>query len=305
MLMTRESLEFYSARLGRVFWATTLGVGIGALVTVIGSSEAKGNVIHRSRNFYGVLSVLERDKDKPRDYHRLLRHGRTIHGIQYMLSEKQDTPVTYYPNDSGIGRALRAALLGEPKHIGVIGMGAGVVAAYGRKGDRVRFYEIDPDVISAADNYFYFTKNSKSEIDVVLGDARLSMEREPAQEFDLFIIDAFSSAAIPTHLLTKEAFEVYLRHLKPGGVFVLHITNRYIDLRPVVARLARKFGLEVRAVKVKARPDELVVDSIWVIMTSNSEFFDKSEFADIKTVELPMGELWTDDYSNVFGLLKW
>jgi spermidine synthase len=225
-----------------------------------------------------------------------------------MAKDKQNQPTTYFTEKSGAGRAIRVSQARGKVHIGVIGLGIGVVATYGNVGDRFRFYEINPDVVYAAKEYFSFLGDSKAQIDIILGDARLSLEREKDQNFDVLMIDAFSSDSIPVHLLTKQAMSVYLRHLSSSGLLVFHISNRHLDLRPVVNELAKHHNLHSRTIRTNANPSELVADSTYMVLASNSLFFENDMFSDIPlkdSVPIPKGDLWTDDYSNVFALLRW
>jgi spermidine synthase len=191
--------------------------------------------------------------------------------------------------------------------VGVVGLGAGTVAAYGRVGDHYTFYEINPQVIELAKRDFTFLRDSAASIAIIPGDARLSLEGQPPQEFDVVAVDAFSGDAIPVHLLTREAFEIYFRHLKPHGVLVVHISNSYLKLEPVVERAATHFAKP--AARIRSENDEAngILRSTWVLMTTNQEFL---EMPEIRQAGLPLArtsnfQLWTDDYSNLLGILRW
>jgi len=179
------------------------------------------------------------------------------------------------------------------------------VAGYGREGDYVRYYEINPLVIRVNDSQFYFLKDCKCKHDISLGDARLSLEREPPQNFDVLAVDAFSSDAIPVHLLTREAMEVYFRHLKPDGILVVHISNRFLDLEPVIAGEAKALGKAARIVDTDEDESNDYFGATWVMVTAPSPGFNQIEtlgsnaLSTKKTVRL-----WTDDYSNLFQILK-
>ena len=184
--------------------------------------------------------------------------GRIVHGLQFVDAEKRHEPTAYYGRGAGVGQAL-AELADRPNlRIGAVGLGVGTIATYARPGDTLRFYEINPDVIRIAREHFSFLADCQGECDVVLGDARLSLEKESPQHFDLLVLDAFSGDAVPAHLLTREAFEIYRRHLQPDGMIAVHISNRYLDLRPVLAGLAEQFGYSLRvsrfARRSRARP---------------------------------------------------
>src|SRR6266852_1300714 len=220
-----------------------------------------------SRNFYGVLNV--RDSGEGPDAMRSLSHGTIIHGKQFLEHDRRDWPTSYYGRESGIGLALLDARGHGPLRVGVVGLGAGTLAAYGRTGDVFRFYDINSDVVELARSEFTFLKDSLAKVEVALGDARLSLEREPARNFDVLALDAFSSDAIPVHLLTVEAFKTYLRHMKPGGILAVHISNRYLDLVPVVQQAARHLSLEVRQVENDDEDDAGVYRSDWMLLSAS------------------------------------
>jgi hypothetical protein len=263
------------------------------------------------RNFYGVLYVDEVASDDPDQRGRVMFHGRVAHGYQFAAEHRRRTPTMYFDPTSGIGvtfaRFPRAGQAPEsPLRVGIIGLGAGTLAAYGEPGDYYRFYEINPHVITLADHYFTFVKDSPAKIDIVLGDARLSMEREPDQNFDVLVLDAFSGDAIPAHLLTKEAFDIYRRHLTPDGVIAAHISNRHVDLAPVLANVAGQFPLASLQILTQTDPDRAATSSHWVLLSNNRRFLDD------EVVRSAAGELgryahvplWTDQYSNLLQLLK-
>src|SRR5690606_23763464 len=230
------------------------------------------------RNFYGVLSV----QDDSTDYElarRYLIHGTISHGYQYLHEDYRLLPASYFSQHSGVGLALTALQSQGPVRMGVVGLGVGVMSGYVRPDDYVRLYEINPDVVKIADEYFTFlpTARQKSDqLDVLLGDARLTLERQPPQNFDLLAIDAFSSDAIPTHLLTNEAFELYFKHLKPNGVLAVHISNRFVDLVPVCARAADHVHRPARV--IRSASDGTYDTSIWVLITANRELMARPEF---------------------------
>ncbi|MCH8218993.1 MAG: fused MFS/spermidine synthase, partial [Planctomycetes bacterium] len=206
-----------------------------------------------TRNFYGVLRIQAYKEPKSKRKYLKLVHGRIAHGMQYDDAKHRRQPTSYYGEESGVGLALRHLPRKTGRRIGVVGLGVGTLAAYGREGDVIRFYEIDPQVFRFAEKLFSYLKDSEADVEVVPGDARLSLEREASQNSDLLVLDAFSGGAVPVHLLTKEAFEVYLRHLNPDGVLAVHITNIHLDLAPVVRRLGEAFHLE--AISIMHRPD--------------------------------------------------
>jgi len=274
------------------------------------------------RNFYGVLVVVEEDPEEPKGHLYRLRHGRTTHGLQFQTEDKRYLPTSYYGLNSGIGLALfqhprRLAMVGARERnlrIGVVGLGVGTIAAYARAGDYLRYYEINPNVVGlslGANSYFTYLKHCPGKVDVILGDARISMEseleRNGPQGFDLLAIDAFNSDAIPVHLLTQQAMAVYLKHLRaPDGIVAIHISNRYLDLRPVVWGLADHFDLASAYIDSSAVGD-LAWGSSWMLLAQNPKILQQPEIAKATTprnVNDYRSRLWTDDYSNLFQILK-
>lgn len=256
------------------------------------------------RNFYGVLNV--RDSGEGPDAMRVLSHGTIIHGKQFLEDTKRDLPTTYYGVTSGVGLAILDARGRGPVRLGVVGLGAGTLAAYGRSGDLVRFYDINPQVVALARTEFSFLKDSPAKIEVALGDARLSLEREEApQNFDVLALDAFSSDAIPVHLLTVEAFRTYLRHLKPGGILAVHISNRYLDLAPVVQQAARALSLELREIDNDDDDDAGAYRSDWMLLSASPAAFRGPLLDEARAVDSdPSVRPWTDDYSDLYHILK-
>jgi SAM-dependent methyltransferase len=258
------------------------------------------------RNFYGSLKVEDPDDPKLPDAMRKLIHGTINHGQQFLDPQKRDWPTSYYGANSGVGLAIREAQPRGPERVGVIGLGTGTLASYGRPGDYYRFYDINPLVIRLASTEFTFLKDCKAKLDIALGDARLSLEKEPSQQFDVLAVDAFSGDSIPVHLLTKEAFELYFRHLKPSGVLAVHVSNRYLNLEPVVHTIATYLHKEDGTVDTEDEDEIGVFGSDWVLVTGRQDFFDAplihGAAAKIKSgLKL---RLWTDDYSNLFQILK-
>lgn len=262
------------------------------------------------RNFYGVLHVSESGDPATGDAVRSLTHGTTLHGEQFLKPSRQMTPTTYYGPVSGVGLAVREAQRSGPERVGIIGLGTGTIASYGRIGDYYRFYDINPLVLRLSGPHqgaeFTFLRNSHARVDIALGDARLSLEREPDQNFDVLAVDAFSSDAIPVHLLTREAFELYFRHLKPGGVLAVHVSNRYLNLQPVVQDLAQALGKAAMLVSSDDEEEEHITAAEWILVTARRSFFKKSllkgQCEPIAVKRHP--RLWTDDYSNLYQILK-
>jgi hypothetical protein len=265
-----------------------------------------------ARNFYGTLRVR---RCAERVVAQCLDHGVILHGSQMIPEAQRQTPTTYYGHAAGIGQVLLLAQENQGAlRVGSIGLGAGTLAAYGRSGDLYRIYEINPAVVTIARNQFSYLSDSPATVETVLGDARLSLERAiskgefatPEQRYDVLSVDAFSGDAIPTHLLSREAFAVYARVTKADGIIAFHVSNSYLDLAPVVEEIARDAGY--RAVLVSDRPHQPSVNraSDWVLVSRNTVFLDQPEIR-LHSVDIPVRpglRLWTDQFSNLFQILK-
>jgi SAM-dependent methyltransferase len=238
--------------------------------------------------------------------YRVLMNGTIDHGLQFLSSELRRRATSYYGPNSGIGVALRAAEGRSGLRVGVIGLGAGTLAAYGRLGDRYTFYEINPLDVRIAHEEFTFLRDSEARIEIVPGDARLSLEREAPRDFDVLAVDAFSSDSIPVHLLTRQAFELYFRHLKPDGVLALHISNQYLNLQPVVEAASAALGKEAVLIDNEDDHPQGIYAAAWVLVGSRDGFAGKRTIEQAGAILLPTGRelLWTDDYSSVFRILK-
>jgi hypothetical protein len=265
----------------------------------------RDDVVFMQRNFYGTLRVREQGSG---DYQvRRLLHGVILHGEQFTIHADRLEPGTYYARTSGVGRAIAARQAAGPVRIGVVGLGVGTLSAYGRSGDIVRFYELDPDVLALAKSHFGFLSAAPAQLEFVIGDARLSMERELAagtpQKFDVLAIDAFSSDSIPVHLITREAIRLYMQQLAPGGVLAIHISNRFLDLKPVLANIAAAEGLQVRL--VSDHPAEPASMTDWVLLSATEEPF-KAEALQVAEpiAPTPGFSLWTDQFNNLLDVLK-
>ncbi len=292
---------------------------VGAVYWIIWPSYSdrvtyRGSTMHRARNFYGVLSVTKRRIGEPDERYTFFS-GHIQHGQQYADPAKREQPLTYYGNNSGVGMAILEQQKRNPSiHIGVVGLGIGTLATYARPEDRVRFYEINPAVLSIAQNesWFHFLGDCKGKYEVVMGDARLQLERElekgGGQQFDVLCLDAFSGDAIPTHLLTTEAFAVYRKHLKPTGALAVHITNTYLDLFPVVAKLAEEHGLKMTRMYRVQDSETNLYRNYYVVLSQDQSLIDAlpesldempEDFHAPKNVPL-----WTDQYSNLMLILR-
>lgn len=292
----------------RLHWRILLALALAGYVWRLGvvSKELVEGYIVTARNFYSQLRVSERHDGGP-GWKRVMVHGRINHGEQYLSGEARHVPNTYYCEESGVGRAIFALPQTRPLKIGMVGLGAGTLAAYGRSGDTLRIYEINEQVLQLANSHFTYLADSPARIEPVLGDGRLMLEREPDQGFDLLALDAFSGDAIPVHLLTLEALGTYLRHLRPDGILAVHITNRYLDLKPVMAAAALHQGMAALSYALEKDEDNpSCYSSDWVLIMSPA-----------RAAALPLvmndGEPleprpdfrpWTDGFSNLFGVLK-
>lgn len=291
-----------------------LCVGLGALSGFLVRHEAESEKGYKLmvRNFYGALRVSDEDPDP--FALRNLTHGTINHGSQLLDPEKRYITTSYYGEMSGVGRAIRALRERGPVRIGSIGLGAGVLSNYGRAGDYLRIYEINPLVpnISATEtSLFSFYRHAAADKAILMGDARLTLERQlketGSQNYDILSVDAFSSDAIPIHLLTREALDLYFHHLKPDGILALHISNRYLDLAPVCAAGASFFGKQARTVSDDGAEGSYLSSSTWVLVTAQPEWFNADSFvgADISPTESKPGfRPWTDDYSNIWQILR-
>ncbi len=277
------------------------------------AGDATLRTVHRSRNFYGTLSVQQRDVGTD-DAAFTFYSGHIVHGRQFAGADRRPQPLTYYGAGSGVRLAIEHAQRRSDRcHIGVVGLGVGTLATYARPGDRVRFYEINPQVAEVARNteWFHYLADCRGDVEVVLGDARLQLERELAAAgphgFDVLCLDAFSGDAIPAHLLTAEAFAIYDRHLRPGGVLAVHITNTYLDLYPVVRRLAEHQGFQHTRIYRAAVPNSMLFRNCYMLLSKDREFI-RATPEDIESMPVRFRKprdvpLWTDEYGSLLPLL--
>jgi spermidine synthase len=298
-------LRLFSAPILLTFVAVGVS-GVVALLVAVNLRDYAGDVRVLQRDFYGV--VRTRDKADPVDF-RVMYHGGIMHGGQLLQNEHRRMPSTYFGPTSGYGR-LFASLPEAPRKVGIIGLGAGAIAGYSRAGDTFVFYEIDPIVVDIARREFTFLSDSPGKIEVVLGDGRLSLEREAPRGFDVLAVDAFSGDSIPLHLLTREAMAIYARHLEPDGAIVFQATNRFIDIVPVIRRLAAEAGME--AVLVSDSPDSAMGPEYWysstdqVIVTRNRALLAAEPIREAaeEIADRPELRTFTDDYTNLFRILR-
>ena len=289
----------------RLLWSTST-VLLFALIIMLRVVTARETLL-QTRNFYGSLRVKQTHTPAALQPVRLLLNGTIQHGMQMFAPGMRGVPTTYYAEDSGIGLALNQCCGSRPRRIGVIGLGAGTLAAYGRAGDWMRFYEINPQVRPIAEGLFIYLRDSRAEISFAEGDARTSLRRESPQRFDLLVVDAFSGDAIPLHLLTTEAMQIYRRHLAPGGILAFHVSNQYLNLAPEIALLAQSAGMQARAVESEGNEARGEYRATWVLVTASQGFWDLDSVAAHSVSIAPVAGLrvWTDDYSSLLPILRW
>jgi hypothetical protein len=289
----------------RLLWGTSSALLL-ALVIMLHVAYQRNTPL-AVRNFYGSLRVRQSLSAHPGAMMRTLTNGTIQHGTQIFSDQLRKTPTTYYAEDSGVGLALRFCCQGRSRTIGVIGLGVGTVAAYGQPSDRIRFYEINPAVAPIARNLFSYLRESGAQINIVDGDARASLVREERQNFDVLVVDAFSGDAIPLHLLTRQAMDLYKSHLAPGGIIAFHISNQHVDLEPEIELLAKAAGMDARRVSSTANEERGEFNATWMLVANNASFFAKPEVASqIRTpAENARVHLWTDDYSSLLPLIRW
>ena len=278
------------------------GLGVALAINTVKSTRDFEVV---ERNFYGILRIRDIWLEDPHREIIVLQHGIILHGWQ--LPSEPESPTAYYGPKSGVGLALQYCPRSNGLSVGVAGLGTGTVAIYGDKGDSYRFYEINPAVAELATTRFTFLKLSRAQWDIVLGDARLSLERDAGRRLDLLVLDAFSGDAIPVHLLTREAFQLYLQRLRPGGVIAVNISNNYLNLEPVVRGAAESAGLRCCLIESEHDPYRITANALWMVLSADGGFLDRPE------IRLASGSprqprpsiLWTDDHNNLFSILNW
>jgi len=257
------------------------------------------------RNFYGALRVRDSGPESGLNTVRTLTNGTINHGEEYVNVAKRRMPTTYYGPQTGVGVAIREKQKKGAIRVGVVGLGTGTVAAYGRLGDYYRYYEINPLVPPITREQFYFVPDCPAKLEIAMGDARLSLEREAPENFDVLVVDAFSSDAIPVHLLTREAMALFFRHLRPDGVLAVHISNRFLDLQPVVEGEAEALGKLSRTIDTEDDNSIDVFSATWVLVYAPDSEFGPPEFLDSADIKSRRKiRIWTDDYSNLFQILK-
>jgi SAM-dependent methyltransferase len=307
-----------STRIHRATNAVLWGLGLTAFLCTLYFSGHYYRVLsadtrYSSRNFYGTLRVTQSPYDG--GHIRYLTHGTILHGSQVMQLPLREEATTYFGKSSGIGRAIACADgWSRPLRIGSIGLGIGTLAAYARSGDVFRVYELNPAVIDVAETEFRYLKDSKAEIQLVLGDARLSLEQEiaqgrfdrPEQRFDVLSVDAFSGDAIPVHLLTREAFDIYARVTRPDGIIAFHLSNRFLNLPPLVARIAQDARYHVALIADRPPAGSLMRSSDWLLVTRNTAALSQPEISGHTKPVVALDDLpvWTDQFTNLVRILK-
>jgi hypothetical protein len=283
------------------------GIGIASvLLTVVVSKDLKQNVVHRERSFFGVLTVTRDVNGRFMN----LSHGTTLHGMQWLNPINRFEPVAYYHKKGPAGQVF-SEFKGRNKksRIAVTGLGTGSLAAYAGPGQEVDFYEIDQTVkkISTNPAYFSFLSECKARWKIILGDARLTMEKAPPHSYGIIILDAFSSDAIPVHLLTKEAVNLYFSKLRKDGVLLIHISNKYVNLAPVLAKLADESGLAGRICEDEEDDEIGKYGTTWVLLArKETDFGGLSRSNAWKKIESrETVNVWTDDFSNILSVFKW
>ena len=297
-------------RRSRIYGLRPVGVWLVLAVGYVALSSAltrhvqltQNAVIAKSRNFYGVLTVLRLHVGTDTE-HLAMRNGMIDHGAQLLAADKRSLPTTYYGHNSGLGIAFRSYPR-TPRKVGVVGLGVGTVAAYTRPGDTLRMYEINPTVTQMANEFFTYLRDAQGELHVVHGDGRRSLELEDSHRFDILVLDAFSGDAIPVHLLTREAFAIYTRHLVRDGVLIVNVSNRHVDIAPVVRQHAIELGLRDVRVTNGTGPN-IVWHAEWMLLTNNRDVLGELE-RHISPVDGPSNEVrpWTDDYANLLAVLR-
>lgn len=279
----------------------------GGMATYLHVAEEPGiTVLAQRRNFFGVIRVEDEHSANGRAGFRWLYNGKIVHGGQFQRVDLERTPTTYYGQRSGIGLVLHYIPRRFNRHIGIVGLGVGTVAAYAEAGDRLRYYEINPAVVDLTRQYFGFARRCACIIDIVPGDGRVNLEREPPQNFDLLVLDAFSGDAIPTHLLTAEALEVYLRHLRPDGIVAVHISNLYLNLTPVLRGLAETGRLVGLSVQNEEDEPHRVDASDWVLLSRTDRVLGNPVLLAVASEEWERTSpiYWTDDFTSLASVLK-
>ena len=279
--------------------------GISGFTFLGGWSFENEPRIARARNFYGAISVFEDFDQEYGEKYRQLYHGGIIHGLQNMGPGDRTEPVSYYGHHTGIGKALDNFETKQGVRVGIVGMGTATALVYGRKGDTYRIYEINPQIIEFSKKYFTYQDDfiaRGGQLDIVQGDARLNLEREPDQHYDVLLLDAFSGDSVPVHLLTVEAFKIYMRHMNVDGIIAVHVTNRYLSLAPVIEKIAKQIGMKTTRIQTDSNGDHDITD--YVLVTNNDPFLIATPPESPWDADEPLNvDAWTDTRHNLFEVL--
>lgn len=300
-------------------------IGVGSYGVYRDTSSA----IYVSRNFYGVFRVEQTvPQTETESIARILFSGTTNHGFQLLSANWADRPTSYYGPNSGLGMTMDVTEKNGGRRIAVLGLGTGSVAVYGKANDFIRFYEINPESKYIAEEYFFYLRRTEAEIDIVLGDGRLSLERAEPQAYDIIVLDAFSSDSIPVHVLTQEAFDLYDKHLVHNGIILVNVSNRHLDIRPVLLHSARAQGWGIAGWISPGNLNQATTPAHWMILTRDQNFMQElGKLVESLRKIWPRGEgdtgtwpstfgmpvdvyggpeiqPWTDDYANMFSILK-
>jgi len=266
------------------------------------------NTVASSRNFYGILSIKEVEVNG--NIERRLIDGTTSHGTQSQNAAFEHIPMSYYRADTGVALALEHLFPMMNVNVGLIGLGAGTLAAYSRPGDVYTFYELNPNVEAMAWRYFSYLEESKGDINIILGDGRVSLNKEliagKPNDYQVLVLDAFSGDSVPAHLLTKEALELYFQHLDEEGILAIHVSNSHLDLTSLTRGLADSLEKSALYFETAANADE-VNETQWVLITNNASFLNNAKVKNLTSAwpnTVDKNIVWTDDYSNLLSVLK-
>ncbi len=292
-----------------LWFRAVLLAGAAAFVVYLARNErdARKAYLYIARDFYGVLSVRDDPADNETPPVRVLVHGTINHGTEVMIPGGGRIATSYFGTGTGISRAIRAKQQAGPIRIGILGLGAGVTAALARKEDTLHYYEINPMVVDIASTRFDFLRDCPADKKIFLGDGRLVLEKMPSENLDVLAMDAFSSDSVPIHLLTREAYQTYRQHLKPDGILIINISNRYLDLEPVVGKAAGEMGWHGLVVDDEGSEQTYYTSSTFIVLSPTAKFFEHpffSGYVNQVTLNRPDVRPWTDDYSNIVQILK-
>lgn len=300
----KDNWRFFDKDRPCQFLMMICSLALTTILITIGLSDDPNDLI-RIRNFFGVIKIKELDRTNVN--HRIqMDHGTTVHGFQFMSPGKRSFKTAYYGTTSGVGIVLSSFKSTQMRRVGLIGLGVGTLASYGNEGDKFKYYEINPAVVATAKAHFSYLADSNADVEIILGDARLSLEREVSNSFDIITLDAFSSDAIPVHLMTLEAFKLYLHHIAHDGIIVIHISNNHLDLAPVISAISANLGLMGVMVRDAGNAQFGSFLSTYIILARDGAAIKNLPFKQASISSLPISHndyLWRDDYNNLFSIL--